>query len=346
MMYDIIIIGGGPAGATFAKLINKKYKILLINANDILEKPCGGLLSPDAQESLAKLNITMPLNILVDPQIFSVNVIDEDNKINKHYKRNYINFNRKKFDNWLLNMVKNKVDIENGIVTKITKTGSNYEITIKTKNKIKTYTCKYLIGADGAGSITRKFLYKKDKIERLISIQEWYKEENLTPTYCCIFNKKISPTYCWTISKDNYLIYGGAYKNRKSFETGSSLITKATKIKREACLITNTKRLKDIKTGKDNIFLLGEAAGFISPSSYEGISYAFESAIILSEIFNKNENNFNKKYNKQTISLKIKILTKIIKAKILQNKILRKIIMKSNIQTIKVIKNEKVTKNN
>jgi len=29
-MYDVIIVGGGPAGATLSRLIGKRYKVLLI----------------------------------------------------------------------------------------------------------------------------------------------------------------------------------------------------------------------------------------------------------------------------------------------------------------------------
>ncbi|HKK95992.1 MAG TPA: hypothetical protein VJ916_06755 [Anaerovoracaceae bacterium] len=46
--YDIIIIGGGPAGSTLARLLDKKLSVLLINYNEKV-KPCGGLLAPDAQ---------------------------------------------------------------------------------------------------------------------------------------------------------------------------------------------------------------------------------------------------------------------------------------------------------
>lgn len=336
-MYDIIIIGSGPAGSIFAKLIDKKCKVLLISTNNIKEKPCGGLLSPDAGKCLAELNLTMPKDILVDPQIFSVNVIDNDNNLKRNYQRCYINFNRKKFDDWLLSLVKDKVNIISGIVTKIEKE-TNFKITLKTNKKEITYKSKYLIGADGASSITRKTFFKERKIEKLLSIQEWYKKENTSLKYSCIFDSKITPTYAWTFVKDEYLIYGGAFHGRKEFEKGSKSIG-LKPIKREACLITNTKRMKDIITGKNNVFLLGEAAGFISPSSYEGISFALTSAMILSKVFNENDNNLNKIYNKKTIKLKLKMLTKIIKAK-LCNKLLRKIIMKSGIQSIKVINNE------
>ena len=37
-MYDIAIIGSGPAGANLARLIGEKYKILLIDKRDLENK--------------------------------------------------------------------------------------------------------------------------------------------------------------------------------------------------------------------------------------------------------------------------------------------------------------------
>jgi choline dehydrogenase-like flavoprotein len=35
IMYDIVIIGSGPAGANLARLIGEKYKVLLIDKRDL-----------------------------------------------------------------------------------------------------------------------------------------------------------------------------------------------------------------------------------------------------------------------------------------------------------------------
>ena len=75
-MYDIVIIGAGPAGSTLAKLISKtNKKILIIDAeNEKNKKPCGGHLAPDAQKELAHYDLAIPKDILVSPQIFSVKI--------------------------------------------------------------------------------------------------------------------------------------------------------------------------------------------------------------------------------------------------------------------------------
>lgn len=57
-------------------------------------RPCGGLLSEDAQRSLARYDITLPKDVLVDPQIFSVKTIDLGAGLVRHYQRTYLNMDR------------------------------------------------------------------------------------------------------------------------------------------------------------------------------------------------------------------------------------------------------------
>ena len=71
-MYDIAIIGLGPAGATVARLLNKKYKILALDRKIDIRIGCGGLLSPDAQKILASFDLCLPKDVLVNPQFFQL----------------------------------------------------------------------------------------------------------------------------------------------------------------------------------------------------------------------------------------------------------------------------------
>jgi len=107
-MYDIAIIGSGPAGSTLARLIGEKYKVLLIDKRDLenevtknhVNKCCGGLLAPDAQKMIAKLGLGLPKEILVDPQLFAVRTIDISNNLERLYQRFYFNMDREKLDRW------------------------------------------------------------------------------------------------------------------------------------------------------------------------------------------------------------------------------------------------------
>lgn len=89
-MYDIVIVGGGPAGATLARLIGKKYKTLLLEKRRFDDSPesghkcCGGLLAPDAQEMLARFGLGVPKSTLAGPQLFAVRTIDITNSLERY----------------------------------------------------------------------------------------------------------------------------------------------------------------------------------------------------------------------------------------------------------------------
>jgi len=89
-IYDIAIIGLGPAGSTFARLLDNEFTVIAFDKkytyNDGFSKPCGGLLSEDAQEMFGKLNLAIPREIFAEQQMFSVKTIDITNKKTKIYK--------------------------------------------------------------------------------------------------------------------------------------------------------------------------------------------------------------------------------------------------------------------
>ncbi|GHU76535.1 oxidoreductase [Spirochaetia bacterium] len=344
-MYDIAIIGLGPAGATLARLLDKKYKVIAIDRkNSNFNKCCGGLLSPDAQKILAQFDICLPKDVLVNPQIFSVKTIDFDNDIVKYYQRFYMNMNREKFDNFLISLISSNIEIcSNSFCEEIKKEKDVFCVTIKTNGEKRTERAKIIIGADGANSIARNTFYK-NKIDKYVSIQEWYTDDKNSPFYSCIFDKEITDSYCWTISKDNCFIIGGAFPIKDSAEKFEKLKEKVRNtgirfeklIKREGCLVNLNKGLMSTCTGKNGVYLIGEAAGMISPSSLEGISYSMESAKILAEVINENLNGIEQKYFLRTLGIRIKLILKIAKMPFMYNKYLRKIVMTSGIKTIKI----------
>ena len=89
--YDIIIIGAGPSGSNFARLCNSNsYRVLLVDGSEGRQKVCGGLLSPDAQDILARYGLTLPSELLASPQIFSVKTVDLSDGYVRYYRRNYL----------------------------------------------------------------------------------------------------------------------------------------------------------------------------------------------------------------------------------------------------------------
>lgn len=350
-MYDIVIVGAGPSGSTLARLLPKNLKVLLIDKRNLNEYPpksekaCGGLISPDAQRMLAAFDIGLDKEVLVNAQIFAVKVIDNDNKIDKFYQRNYINIDREKFDRFLVNKIPDNVEkLFNIKFNNCSKTSTGYLFEYYQDNELKSIETKIIVGADGGNSVLRKSLYPKDKIKKYISIQKWYKQSETVNHYTAIFDKEISDYYSWTISKDNHLVLGIATPvpdkdSTTKFEKLEALVKSKgydveNPVKKEGSFILRPRNLRDIKTGKDGIYLIGEAAGLISPSSAEGYSYAMKSALYLSKALLKA--NPRRNYKKQLIKLKLNLLYKYLKLPAMYNTFIRGLILRTNLLTIDV----------
>ena len=348
-IYDIAVVGAGPAGTVFVKEISQAHpdlKILLIDGQSPdSAKPCGGLLAPDAQKFLARFDLVLPKSVLEDPQIFAVETIDIDRNLVRYYQRHYLNMDRYAFDRWLLSLVPPHVDVCKGRCNGIKKEEDLYSILIKRDNTEKTVKARALVGADGGSSVVRRTFFKPMRIQ-YVAIQQWFENKGQKlPYYSCIFDAKTSDSCSWTIHKGSYVIFGGAFQKqgcREAFDTQKARLeaflgnTFGEAVKTEACLVSSPRTMKDFCTGNDSVFLLGEAAGFISASSFEGLSSAMYSGKVLADAFaeGKSYTEIQKEYRKNTNSLRCKLRMKSVKRALLCNPFIRDIIMRSGLQCI------------
>lgn len=344
-MYDIIVVGSGPAGATFARLISKQYKVLLIDKYSNKEKCCGGLIAPDAQKVLAEFDIGIPKSIIADPQLLYVRSLDLKTQRKRNYQRHYTNVNRKALDDYIVNLVGNNVTVKNDCFYISHKSNeSSVLVRVRINNVEEEYVAKMLIGADGAYSKVRQNTINDFKrIRKYLAIQGEYEKTREINHYAVFFDNEITDFYSWLIPKDNKVLLGtaikGKYFSQKRFERLEEEVRKTgykigKRLKLDACYLLRP-RVKDIRIGSRNVALIGEAAGLISPSSAEGLSYAYRSAIALSKVLNKSLKNWENRYKRKLLKLKVNISLKEIKSIVMYNSILRNLVFIAGIASLK-----------
>ncbi|MDH4240974.1 MAG: FAD-binding protein [Phycisphaerae bacterium] len=356
-MYDAAIIGAGPAGSTLARLIAGHYKILLVDKRQLTAAPesessrkcCGGLLAPDAQGMLSKMGLGLPKSVLMDPQLFVVRAIDVRQKIERYYQRYYINMDRRKFDCWLLSMVPSSVDVRLDCRFKSYESeNGNFKLTLIQNNKSYVENAGILIGADGASSMVRKCAVPDRPFPKAyLGLQQWVQADHQLPYFSTIFDSEITDYYCWTIPKEDELVIGAALHPGKDVTGKFELLKNKLRdcgftfgkvVRTKAAFILRPHKTKQIFTGTKGIALIGEAAGWISPSSAEGLSYAFKSALALADVLHKTPEDFEKRYYRKTQGLRANILLKNIKSHFMYDPWLRTIVMRTGLNSMKVHK--------
>ena len=353
---DIAVIGGGPAGAAFARLVSSRCRVTLLDARPSLapagirkaggRKCCGGLLAPDAQTELAAQGLTLPLDVLVDPQIFAVRVVDLAlPRGERLYPRSYINMDRDRFDRWLLSLVpEGRVRLGCRVTAVTQMPDGRYRLDYRWDGQRHTLLARCLVGADGGDSLVRRTFFAGHPLRRYAAVQEWYAAEEQPPVYGALFDREVTDCTGWLIAKNGAVILGAALPLDRAAARFEQLKIRLAhsgyafgpRLRREGCVVCRPSRLSQLCLGAQGVFLLGEAAGWISPSSLEGISWALKSGAALARCFSGpvDPAAAQRQYRRETAGLRMKLRQKLWKCPFLYTPALRQAILRSRIASL------------
>lgn len=291
--FDIIVVGAGPVGSTFARYIaNKGFKVAILERKKEVGVPlqCAGLLGKKIKD----------VNILPDKYILNKvygaylhSPSDTILKVGRKEPQAY-GIDRIAYDKFLAEKAVDagaKLLLNHKVKDVNIKTG---EVYLGNKSN-KIFQAKIIVGADGHTSrVSDKFNPKTKSImaaQYLLDMKEDVFDRDNVNLH---INSNISPGFIWMIPLSKSMARVGLFANKdytklnhilKEFIHDNSLYKNATILKKYHGFIPvyNPKK----KIVKDRAILLGDAASQVKPTTGGGLIIGFECAKIAANIVSK-----------------------------------------------------------
>ena len=283
--FDVIVVGGGPAGATTAQITAKHGRRVLLLDRAGRIKPCGGAVPPRLIR-----DYDIPDELIV-ARIDAARIVSPTGRLaHMPVEGSYVGMvDRQDFDEYLRDRAAKAGAIrETGTYSKSSRDddGTLRIHYLMKDGSGKSARTKLAIGADGALSkLGRDHIADAHKTKLVFAYHEIVERPEAADTYssdrCDVYyNARYSPDfYAWVFphGKTASIGTGSAHK-------GFALRDAVAKLRKDAGLEGSKtirkegapiplKPLKRWDNGRD-VLLAGDAAGVVAPASGEGIYYA------------------------------------------------------------------------
>jgi digeranylgeranylglycerophospholipid reductase len=308
--YDVIVIGGGPAGAYFSNMVSKFGYDVLVLEKDVIgrDKVCAGGITPRCFDNLNNAFGRIP-NEIIEKNIDNALFLARKASFNVRLSPlKAFTTNRCIFDKWLIkNSIDNGTTVSENCIVKDIKITSKFASVIY-QNGGNQYEKTANLIADCHGANKNKWIESEQAIpEYVVGVQteivlpQEYINKQIGNTIEFYFDSIYSKFgYSWVFPRKDSINVGLVDKSPsknlketlKRFIYEHPIASKKIDIKNQisknnleirGALIPN--RIPK-KLFRDRYLLIGDSAGFSDRITWEGISYAIESAKYAAEVFN------------------------------------------------------------
>ncbi len=301
--YDVIVVGGGPAGATAATELSRLGRSVLLLDRGGRIKPCGGAVPP---RLLADFQV--PDSLLVARSTCARVISPKSRKVDMHINGFVGMVDRDVFDEWLRNRAALAGATRlTGVFRRLSRNDAGAPLVhcmVRNGNgkaQPRVYRAQAVIGADGAASQVRQSIGGAAEIPYVAAYHEIIESpegngngSEFAPDRCDVYYKgEISPDfYGWVFPHGPHTSVGvGSARKGFSLRGATSELRRQSGLDGQPTVRTEgapipLRALRRWDNGRD-VVLAGDAAGIVAPASGEGIFYAMTSGRYAAEAVNE-----------------------------------------------------------